>query len=132
MNPTSAVIPTPGAAGYVMSQLFFLDRLAGAPLYEVDLPGLGRNAPEAALAIFSTLLAYNLSCVFELVPLKAFREFGLDIDRWYPPPRQLAGQVRTMRTNKRDRERHRQALDTFSQRAKVRCGPLSSPASALS
>jgi len=62
------------------------------------------------------------------VPLKAFREFGLDIDRWYPPPRQLAGQIKTMRTNKRDRDRHRKALDTFSQQTGVRCGRLASPA----
>jgi hypothetical protein len=128
INPTSTVFPSPGVAGYVMSQLFFLDQLAGPPLYELDLPGLGRNAPEAALAIVSTLFAYNLSFVFELVPLKAFREFGLDIDRWYPPPRQLAGQIQSMRTYKRDRERHRKALDTFSRQAGVRCGPLASPA----
>jgi hypothetical protein len=128
INPTSSIIPTPGVAGYVMSQLFFLDRLAEPLLYELDLPGLGRNAPEAALAIVSTLLAYNLSYVFELVPMKAFREFGLDIDRWYPPPRRLAGQIKSFRTNKRDRDRHRKALDTFSRQASVRCGPLASSA----
>ena len=128
LSPTSSVIPTPGVAGYVMSQLFFLDRLAEAPLYELDFPGLGRKAPDTALAIASTLFAYNLSYVFELVPMKAFREFGLDIDRWYPLPRQLAGQIRAMRTNKRDRDRHRKALDTFSQQTGVRCGPLASPA----
>ena len=132
LSPTSAVIPTPGVAGYVMSQLFFLDRLAEAPLYELDFPGLGRQAPEAALAIASTLFAYNLSYVFELVPMKAFREFGLDIDRWYPLPRQLAGQIKAMRTNKRDRDRHRKALDTFSQQTGVRCGPLAAPAPSTS
>lgn len=128
LNPTSAVIPTPGVAGFLMTHLFFLDRLAEAPLYEVDLPGLAQKTPEAALAIFSALFAYNFGYVLELVPMKAFREFGLDIDRWYPPPRQLAAQIKGMRTFKRDRERHRRALDTFSQHAKVRCGPLSSTA----
>jgi len=128
INPTSMIFPSPGVCAYIQTHLFYLDRLAQTPFYELDLPGARRSAPEAALAVVSTLLAYNLSYVFELVPLKAFREFGLDIDRWYPPPRQLAGQIQGMRRYKRDRERHRQALDTFRQQTKVRCGLLSTPA----
>jgi hypothetical protein len=128
INPTSIIFPSPGVCAFLQTHLFYLDRLAHPPFYELDLAGAARSTPEAALAVASTLLAYNLSYVFELVPFKAFREFGLDIDSWYPLPRQLAGQIRSMRTYKRDRERHRQALDTFSRRAKVRCGPLSGPA----
>jgi hypothetical protein len=128
INMTSMIFPSPGAGAFVQTHLFFLDRLAEAPLYELDLYGLLRNAPEAALAVGSSLIAYNLGFAFELVPMKAFRDFGLDIDRWYPLPRQLAGQLQFMRGRKRDREHHRQALDTFSRTAKVRCGPLATSA----
>ena len=128
INNTSVTFPNAGVAGFLLTHLFYLDRLADTPLYEVDFNALGRTAPEAALAVVSSLLVYNLGFVFERVPMKAFREFGLDIDRWYPLPRQLAGQIQFMATRKRDRQHHRQALDTFTQRTGVRCGPLSSSA----
>lgn len=130
LSVTSSIFPSPGAAAYILAQLFFLNRLADAPLYELDLVGLFRDAPDAVLPVASSLLAYNLGVAMERVPLKAFRTFGLDIDRWYPPMRQLAGQLQAMRANKRDRQRHRDALDTFSERTNVRCGLLSPAPSA--
>jgi hypothetical protein len=102
--------------------LFFLNKLVEAPLYELDMNALGRNAPEAFLAVWSSLILYNLSVVLERVPMRVFQNFKLDFDQWYPLPRQIAGQLRFMRVHKRDRQHHRQALDTFSQHASVRCG----------
>jgi hypothetical protein len=130
INSTSTTFGNSAVSTYFLSHLFFLDRLAGAPLYEVDLHGLLRNAPEAALAVWSSLIMYNLSLVSERVPLKAFRDNGLDFDRWYPPVRRFAGQLQFIRNHKRDRQHHRQALDTFSRLTNVRCGPLSRAPSA--
>ena len=127
INSTSSAFGNPAVSAYFLSHLFFLGKLADAPLYELDLNGLLRNAPEAVLAVFSSLILYNLSFVMERVPMRVFREFRLDFDQWYPPVRQLAGQLQFMRTHKRNRRHHRQALDTFSKHANVRCGPLSSP-----
>lgn len=125
INSTSTTFGNSAVSAYFLSHLFFLDRLADAPLYELDLHGLLRNAPEAALAVWSSLIMYNLSLVSERVPLKAFRDNGLDFDRWYPPVRRFAGQLQFMRNHKRDRQHHRRALDTFSRLTNVRCGPLS-------
>lgn len=125
INSTSTTFGNSAVSAYFLSHLFFLDRLADAPLYELDLHGLLRNAPEAALAVWSSLIMYNLSLVSERVPLKAFRDNGLDFDRWYPPVRRFAGQLQFIRNHKRDRQHHRQALDTFSRLTNVRCGPLS-------
>jgi hypothetical protein len=130
INSTSTTFGNSAVSAYFLSHLFFLDRLAGAPLYELDLHGLLRNAPEAALAVWSSLIMYNLSLVSERVPLKAFRDNGLDFDRWYPPVRRFAGQLQFIRSHKRDRQHHRQALDTFSRLTNVRCGPLSRAPSA--
>ena len=127
INSTSSAFGNPAVSAYFLSHLFFLGKLADAPLYEVDLHGLLRNAPEAALAVWSSLILYNLSLVMERVPMRVFREFRLDFDQWYPLVRQLAGQLQFMRTHKRNRRHHRQALDTFGKHANVRCGPLSSP-----
>jgi hypothetical protein len=130
INSTSTTFGNSAVSAYFLSHLFFLDRLAGAPLYEVDLHGLLRTAPEAALAVWSSLIMYNLSLVSERVPLKAFRDNGLDFDRWYPPVRRFAGQLQFIRNHKRDRQHHGQALDTFSRLTNVRCGPLSRAPSA--
>jgi hypothetical protein len=128
LNSVSTPFVTPGVSAFLLSHLFLRDKLADAPLYELDFPAVMCTAPEAALAVVATLVQYNLSLVMERVPLKALRSFGLDLDRWYPTPRQLAGQLQFMRTHKRDQEHHRQALDIFSQHSNVRCGLLSSPA----
>lgn len=124
INSTSSTFMNSAVSAYFLSHLFFANKLVGAPLYELDLNGLRRDAPEAALAVVSALILHNVSVVFERAPMKAFRENGLDIDRWYPTARQLAAQMQFMRNHKRDREHHRQALDTFSRQTNVRCGPL--------
>lgn len=124
INSSSVTLPNSAVSAYFMTHLFLRNKLADAPLYELDFHGLRRDAPAATLAVVSTLTMYNLSLVFERLPMKAFQESHLDIDRWYPVPRQLAGQLQFMRTHKRNRAHHRQALDTFSRRSGVRCGLL--------
>ena len=124
INSTSTAFGNSAISAYFLSHLFFLDKLTDAPLYELDMNGLGRDAPEAFLAVWATLIQHNLSIVLERVPMSAFQKFKLDFDQWYPRPRQIPALVRMMRTHKRNRPRHREALDTFSRHANVRCGPL--------
>ena len=126
INTTSATSPNTGISAYLLSHLFFTDKLADAPLYQLDMHGLGRTAPEAVLAVASSLFMYNFSVVADRVPIRSLRTFGLDFDRWFPPPRQMAGQVKLMLAVKRHRLRYQHALDTFSRLTGVRCGPLSS------
>ncbi len=124
VNSTSMTLGFSSVSAYFMAHLFFLDKLADAPLYELDFHGLRRNAPEAQPVVLCSLIMYNLSLVFERVPAKVFQGNGLDFDRWYPFPRRLAGQLRFMHNHKRDAQHHREALDTFSRHSDVRCGPL--------
>lgn len=127
INSTSTTFGNTAISAFFLSHLFFLDKLADAPLYELDMNGLGRNAPEAFLAVWSTLIQHNLSIVLERVPIRAFQKLKLDFDQWYPQPRQIPALVRLMHTHKRNRAHHRQALDAFSRFADVRCGPLAAP-----
>lgn len=125
INPTSMVLfPLSTLSAYFLPHLFFLDRLVDAPLYELDFYGLRRAAPEALTAVAATLIMHNLSVMFDRVPVRVFQQNGLDLDRWYPAPRRLAGQIQFMRTRKRDQRHHQQALDTFSRATGVRCAPL--------
>ena len=127
INSTSTTFGNTAISAFFLTHLFFLDKLVDAPLYELDMNALGRNAPEAFLAVWSTLIQYNLSVVLDRVPIRAFQKFKLDFDQWYPQPRQIPALVRLMRTHKRNRPHHQQALDAFSEFAEVRCGPLASP-----
>ena len=124
VNSTSMTLGFSSVSAYFMAHLFFLDKLADAPLYELDFHGLRRNAPEAQPVVLCSLIMYNLSLVFERGPAKVFQGNGLDFDRWYPFPRRLAGQLRFMHNHKRDAQHHPEALDTFSRHSDVRCGPL--------
>jgi hypothetical protein len=130
INSTSTTFGNSAVSAYFLSYLFFLDRLVDAPLYDLDFHGLRRNAPDAALAVWSSLIMYNLSLALGRLPLKAFQCNGLDMDRWYPPARRFAGVLPVMVHHKRNRPHYQRALDTFSEYANVRCGPLSSPAPA--
>ena len=125
INSTSTVFGPVAVAGYFLTHLFFLDKLSDAPFYELDMNALGRNAPEAVLPVWSAHIQHNLSIVMERIPMKAFQNFKLDFDQWYPLPRQIPGLVRMMRTHKRNRPIRRQALDSFAQHANVRCAPMS-------
>jgi hypothetical protein len=127
INSTSTVFGNSAISAYFLSHLFFLDKLVDAPLYELDMNGLARKAPEAFLAVWATLIQHNLSVVMERVPIRVFQNFKLDFDQWYPLPRQIPALVRLMRTHKRERPHRQHALDTFSQHANVRCRPLSTP-----
>ena len=86
INSTSTAFGNSAFSAYFLSHLFFLDKLADAPLYELDLNGLARNAPEGILAVWSALIQHNLSIVLEQVPMRAFQTFKLDFDQWYPLP----------------------------------------------
>lgn len=128
VNLTSSTFVVPAVSAYFMSHLFFLDRLADCPLYELDFHGLRRNDPGALLPVAGALMNYNLSIAFERLPMRAFRDFHFDFDRWYPPVRQFAGALKFMSHHKRHRPQLRHALDTWSQHANVRCGLLSTTA----
>jgi hypothetical protein len=51
INSTSTAFGNTAISAYFLSHLFFLDKLVDTPLYELDMHGLGRNAPEAFLAV---------------------------------------------------------------------------------
>jgi hypothetical protein len=121
--------PTGGGAGYYLTHLLFLGKLAQVPLYAMDAEDLRRKAPQYVMgAGMMSLQLYNLSLIAEALPawrfMKVAAQYGLDLDRWFPLPRRLRASAGFMLTHKRDREHHRQALDTVAERFGVRCGPV--------
>ena len=71
-----------------------------------------------------TLAMYNLGRIVRALPPKVLLDCGLDFDRWYPRPRQLAGAAALLATQSRDAKHYRKTLDTVGERFAVRVGPL--------
>lgn len=121
---SSATMHLPGYMAYFMTHLMFLGKLDTLPLYALDLQDLWHKSKATLPYAMFALAQYNLSLISDAVPVRVFRECGLDFNRWYPMPRQLAATARFMLTHHRDREHVRRALDTIRDRFDVRCGPL--------
>ncbi|NOR03131.1 FAD-dependent oxidoreductase [Mycolicibacterium fortuitum] len=122
----SATMHLTSFAGYFATHLMFLGKLNTVPLYELDLQDLAQKSKTAVLYAMFTLAQHNLSLISDAVPVKVFRECGLDYNRWYPMPRQLSATARFMATRHRDRDHLRRTLDTVAERFDVRCGTLNS------
>lgn len=111
-------------SAYFMTHLLYTGDLATVPLYTIDTIGLLRRSTPAAVLSLLVASQYNLGLAFDALPLSVFRQWGLDFDRLYPMPRQLAGQVSFMRGHKRKRDGYRRALDVVGERFDVAHGPL--------
>jgi hypothetical protein len=128
IQTSSATMHLSSYAGYFLTHLLFLDKLKDLPLYELDMLDLRTKSKTVFPYALLTLAQYNISLIADSVPAKAFRECGLDFDRWYPLPRRLAATARFMRTHRGEREHQRRTLDTVRDRFDVRCGPLAEAA----
>ncbi|MCV7194700.1 hypothetical protein [Mycolicibacterium brumae] len=125
IQPQSAIMHLTSFGAYFGTHLFLSDRLSDAGLYEVDLMELYNASRKVFPPTLFALAAHNLSLCVDALPASAFRECGLDFDRWYPLPRRSIAQLKFLRQHRADRERARHALDTVRARYGVRCGPLS-------
>lgn len=125
LNTRSSVYSLPGTAAYMLAHLFFLGKIADLPLYELDFDGLIRRDKKLFFLTSLTHSFYNVMVVMENTPLSVFGSCGLDLNRWYPLPRRLAGFAR-MRINLRGwRDHCRAALDQVQRDTGLRCGLLS-------
>jgi hypothetical protein len=124
IQPRSTTLQLTSFMSYFMTHLLMLDKIRDVPLYELDALDLRNKSNVAFTYTLFTLAQYNLSLISDAVPFKAFAECGLDFNRWFPAPRQLAGTARFALTHRRGREHLRRTLDTVRDRFDVRCGPV--------
>ncbi|AFM15672.1 putative flavoprotein involved in K+ transport [Mycolicibacterium chubuense NBB4] len=124
INLRSATLHLTTYMGYFMTHLMFSDKLQQTPLYELDAFDLRRKSNAVFPYAVFTLAQYNLSLLSDALPGSAFRDCGLDPDRWYPMPRRMLAGAQFLLSHRRDREHHRQTLDTLRDRFAIRCGPL--------
>ena len=128
IQSSSATLHLSSYMAYFSTHLLLSGKLGDVPLYELDILDLYEKARKAFPYTLMTLVELNLGLCLDSLPSKAFRECGLDFDRWYPLPRQLFATARFVRNHRREREHLRHTLDTVHDRFGVRCGPLQSAA----
>ena len=128
IQPTSTIHPLSTFNGYFLAHMFFLDKLQGAPLYEIDLLELrAQNKIVFPLACFSQIL-YNTLIIMDTTPPQVLRECGLDLDRLYPLLRRLLGLLKLILNKERYKKQFRAALDVVHEKFNVRCGLLGASA----
>lgn len=128
----SATMHLPSFMAYLSTHLMFNGKLDEVPLYELDWPDLYQKSRTTLIFTLMALAQHNLSLYADNLPMKAFRELGLDFDRWYPLPRRLLATAKFTTSHRRERDRLRQVLDTVRERFDVRCGPLEPARQAVS
>ena len=128
IQSTSATMHLSSYMAYFSTHLMLSGKLAEVPLYELDILELYHKARKAFPYTLMALVGLNLGLYFDNLPAKAFRECGLDFDRWYPLPRRLLATAKFVRNHRRERDHFRHTLDTVHDRFGVRCGPLAAPA----
>ncbi|MBB96658.1 MAG: hypothetical protein CML68_18920 [Rhodobacteraceae bacterium] len=111
-------------ASFFVAHLVYRGALRGKGYYTLDHEALFR-ADRTAWAGASAAHGYmNQLISLKTLPLSVLDHCGLDLDRWYPLPRRLAGFVRMKMNSRADIDRCRATLDRVAERFGVTCGPL--------
>jgi hypothetical protein len=124
ITPRSAIQFLSSASSYFLSHLFFLGRLKGSGLYELDIQSLKHKAPTAWHITTMVHSFHNSILLLELLPFQLVLRCGMDLDRWFPKERRLLDLIDIRLNRKRYLERSRKTLDRIANRYGVRCAPL--------
>ncbi|WP_280397094.1 potassium transporter [Nocardia carnea] len=124
LHMRSATLPFSTYMGYLMPHVMFLDKLRAVPLYELDVVDLREKAPTVVIPAMMAQARLNISLILDHVPSLVFKDFGTDLDRWYPLPRWAVRKMQFKAAHHRGLDHFRRTLDTVGERFDVRCGPL--------
>jgi len=116
IHTNAATGAVPSGVAYFLTHLMFRGELHDAPLYELDLGALRRRAPADYASALAALELHNLSVILERVPSRVMMNCGVDLDGWYPLPRQMLGALRFTATHRRHRDHSRRCLDRLRER----------------
>lgn len=112
-------------SAYFLTHLFVTDKLAGLPLYELDMPAMLAASRDAMPAAAMALTLYNSSvCINALPQWAGLKENGLDFLLLFPPHRRLFSILKFTTYMKRHPRQLTDAMDRVRQRFGVRLGPL--------
>ena len=111
-------------SGFFLMHLLYRDELRGQGFYSVDHEALFRKNRNAWVGAAAAQAYMNQTIAVQTLPLLLLDKCGLDLDRWYPLPRRMAGLFRMKRNATVDIANCKKTLDRVAERFDVRCEPL--------
>lgn len=110
--------------GFFATHLWFRDQLRGRGFYTLDHEDLFRKNRNAWVGASAAQAYMNQVIAVQTLPLTLLDRCGLDLDRWYPLPRRMAGLIRMKSTATQDIAHCRKNLDRVAARFDVQIAPL--------
>ena len=111
-------------SGFFFIHLLYRGELTGKGFYRLDHEALFRQNRNAWVGASAAQAYMNQVIAVQTLPMMLLDRCGLDLDRWYPLPRRMAGLMRMKSTATQDIAHCRAALDRVADRFGVRCGPI--------
>ena len=110
--------------GFFLAHLIYRDALRGKGFYSLDHEGLFRKNRNAWVGASAAQAYMNQTIAVQTLPLMLLDKCGLDLDRWYPFPRRMAGLIKMKSNAAKDIAHCRAVLDRIAERFDVRSEPL--------
>ncbi|NKB54370.1 MAG: hypothetical protein GKR97_19545 [Rhizobiaceae bacterium] len=111
-------------AAFFMTHLFYRGELLSKGFYRLDHEALFRQNRNAWVGASAAQAYLNQVIAVQTLPLALLDRCGLDLDRWYPFPRRMAGLLKMKASATQDKAHCCAALDRVADRFGIRCEPV--------
>lgn len=124
INARSAFHFLTSVSGFFVTHLLYRNQLRGQGFYTLDLEALFRENRNAWVGASAAQAYMNQVVAVQTLPLTLLDRCGLDLDRWYPLPRRMAGLLRMKASAAKDVAHCRRTLDRVADRFGIDCGSV--------
>ena len=124
INPRDAFHFLTSVAGFFGTHLWYRDQLRGQGFYCLDHEALFRQNRNAWVGASAAQAYLNQVVAVQTLPMMLLDRCGLDLDRWYPLPRRMAGLIAMKSTARRDIAHCQRVLDRVAARFDIRAEAL--------
>lgn len=124
INPRESFHFLTSVAGFFTTHLLYREQFRGQGFYTLDQEVLFRKNRNAWVGASAAQAYMNQVIAVQTLPMMLLDRCGLDMDRWYPFPRRMAGLMRMKASATSDIAHCRHTLDRVASRFGVDAGPL--------
>ncbi len=124
INPRDGWHFLTSVVGFFATHLLYRDALRGQGFYSMDHEALFRQNRKAWVGASAAQAYMNQAISVQTLPLMLLDRCGLDLDRWYPLPRRLAGLVHMKTNAAQNVAQCRATLDRTAERFGIHCAQL--------
>lgn len=124
INPRDGWHFLTSVSGFFTTHLWFRDQLRGRGFYTLDHEDLFRKNRNAWVGASAAQAYMNQVIAVQTLPMMLLDRCGLDLDRWYPLPRRLAGLIKMKSSAKADIDHCQKVLGRTADRFGLQSGAL--------